>query len=85
MKRNITNRRDVVTRKSYDRDLLIRIAIQKNGTTEIDREYNLKGRGIYILPSSIQIGLEKNILLRNIKRFNGNIEQIIDEIKGEAK
>ncbi|BDU67695.1 MAG: hypothetical protein TYPL_3480 [Candidatus Tyloplasma litorale] len=82
----INTRKDIVTKKKYNRDELIRISISKNGETQIDDRYNLGGRGIYVHPKSIDDGVKKNIILNNIKRFKGkNYEKLIEEIKKEAK
>ena len=77
----IVNRKDIITRKIICRDKLIRISIDKNGKTTIDKEYNKGGRGLYILPSSIEKGLRKNIISNHIKRFGGDINQILDKLK----
>lgn len=77
----IVNRKDIITGKIICRDKLIRISIDKNGKTTIDKEYNNGGRGLYILPSSIEKGLRKNIISNHIKRFGGDINQILDKLK----
>lgn len=77
----MNQRTDSVTRKTYDRDELIRVAIQKNGDTTIDKEYNHGGRGIYIHPSNIQKALDKGILKNKVKRFGGNINNIDEQLK----
>gem|GEM_PF-2190264 len=73
MKRSMKiNRKDIVTRKIFDRNELIRISIAKNGVTKIDYNKNLGGRGIYIHPDSVKKGLESKILIKNINKFHGN-------------
>lgn len=79
------NRTDLVTNTIFDRDDLIRISISKNGVTKIDYNHKLGGRGIYIHPSSIEKGLQKNIIRKKINRFNGNLDDIIEELKKEIK
>ncbi len=74
------NRKDIVTGKIYDRNNLIRICIDKSGTTSIDRNLNIKGRGIYIHPNSILVGMKKRILEKKIKKFGGSFEQIKDNL-----
>lgn len=81
----MNQRRDILTSKQYDREELVRIAIQKNGDTTIDKNFNKGGRGIYIHPTSIKKALEKGVLDKNIKRFNGNIKQIIDLLNAEVE
>lgn len=78
------NRKDIVTKKILNRDSLIRISICSDGTTSIDKNFNKGGRGIYVSKNSIETGLEKNIIKKNIKRFGGNIDSIINELKKEA-
>ncbi len=80
----MNQRRDILTNKSYDREELIRISILKNGETSIDKEFTLGGRGIYIHPSSLKKTLDKKILERHIKRFNGDFSQIKDLIIQEV-
>ncbi len=79
----LNNRKDIVTNKTFNRNELIRISILKDGTTSIDKEYNLGGRGIYIHPSSIEVAIDKGILKKNINRFKGNYESILIQIKEE--
>ncbi len=79
------NRKDVVTNKKVDRNEMIRISISKDGVTSIDRNFNNGGRGIYVLKSSIKIGIEKKILQKNIKRFGGDISNILNELLKEAE
>ncbi len=74
-------RTDAVTRKTYNRDELIRVAIQKDGTTTIDKEYSQGGRGIYLHPTSIDKALDRGILKNQIKRFGGNIKDIEQQLK----
>ncbi|NQX83337.1 MAG: DUF448 domain-containing protein [Mycoplasmataceae bacterium] len=85
MRSLINNRKDIITSKTYSRNLLIRISVFKNGVTRIDKEYNLGGRGIYVLPTSIKKGLENNFIKKNIKKFKGNIDDIKKELLKEAK
>ncbi len=82
---NINKRKDIVTHQRYERDELIRISMQKDGTTNIDKDYNLGGRGIYIHPSSIDKAIEKKILKSQIKRFKGNYELIIEQLEKEKR
>ncbi len=79
----LNKRKDIVTQNRYERDELIRIAIQKDGVTTIDKEHSHGGRGIYIHPSSIAKGIEKNILKSQIKRYKGNYNSIIERLKEE--
>lgn len=74
-------RTDIVTNQKYERDELIRIAIKKNGETTIDYEFNQGGRGIYIKYESIKMGLNKNIIKNKLKRFNGNMVSIKQELE----
>ena len=86
MMRSMTiNRTDLVTNKIFDRSDLIRISIDKKGVTKIDYNHKLGGRGIYIHPSSIEKGLQKNIIKKKINRFSGNLEDIIEDLKKEIK
>lgn len=78
---NLNKRKDVVTNKRYERDELIRISILKDGTTTIDTEYKLGGRGIYIHKDSIPKGIEKGIIRNNIKRFKGDYETILKQLE----
>lgn len=80
----MNQRRDVLTNKSYNREELIRISILKNGNTMLDKKFTLGGRGIYIHPSSLKKALDKRILERQIKRFNGDFSQIEDLIIQEV-
>ena len=80
-----TNRTDIVTKKIFDRNELIRISINKNGVTRIDDDYNLGGRGIYVHPKSIEKALKSKILLKKINKFGGNWENIIDLLKKKIK
>ena len=77
------NRKDIVTHKLYDRNELIRISITKDGVTKIDHNKNLGGRGIYIHPTSIEKAIKTKILIKNINKFQGNWENIIEDIKKE--
>ncbi len=61
----------------------MRIAILKNGTTKLDKNYSFGGRGIYIHNSSIKIGFEKDILKNQIKKFDGDYNSISDELVKE--
>lgn len=79
----MNQRTDIVTKQLFNRDELIRIAIQKDGTTTIDSNYKDGGRGIYIHPTSIEKALKHKILENHLKRFKGNINQIIDTLKEE--
>ena len=74
------NRKDIVTNKIFEREKLIRISICNDGTTSIDNDFNKGGRGIYVLKTSIEIGLEKNIIKKNINKFGGDINSIINEL-----
>lgn len=85
MRNSINNRRDIVTKKSFPRNELIRISISKEGLTKIDKEYKLGGRGIYVLPESIKEGLNNKIIFKNIKRFKGNFEEIKEDLLKEVK
>ena len=86
MKRSMeVSRKDIVTKEILKRKDLIRISISSDGTTNIDKDFNMGGRGIYISKSSIKIGLEKKIIKKNINRFGGDINSIIDELMKEAK
>ncbi len=78
---NLNKRKDIATNVRYERDELIRISITKDGTTQIDKEYNLGGRGIYIHPNSIDKAIEKGMLKSNIKRFKGDYDFIIKQLK----
>lgn len=80
---NINTRRDIVTNKRFERDELIRIAVLKNGETLIDKDYSKGGRGIYVHPTSIEQGINKNIIKSNINRFKGNWELILEKLKEE--
>ncbi len=77
----INKRKDIVTQERYERDELIRISITKEGVTKIDKEYNLGGRGIYIHPSSIDKAIEKGILKSQIKRFKGDYDSVLEQIR----
>lgn len=77
----INKRKDIVTQERYERDELIRISITKEGVTKIDKEYNLGGRGIYIHPSSIDRAIEKGILKSQIKRFKGDYDSVLEQIR----
>lgn len=79
----MNQRKDIVTKQLFNRDELIRVAIQKDGTTTIDSHYKDGGRGIYIHPSSIEKALKHNILDNHLKRFKGDINQIIDSLMEE--
>lgn len=79
----MNQRTDIVTKKLFSRDELIRISIQKDGTTSIDKEYKDGGRGIYIHPDSIEKALKHKILENHINRFKGNIEQIKEQLMEE--
>lgn len=81
----LNKRKDVVTNKRYERDEMIRISIQKDGTTTIDKDYNAGGRGIYIHKDNIKQAIEKKTLIGNIKRFNGNYEDIVEALKQEVE
>lgn len=81
----MNTRKDIVTNKVFDRNELIRIAIQKNGETLIDKNFSMGGRGIYILPTNIEIALEKKILERQVKRFKGNFSNIEKTLIMEVK
>lgn len=85
MRSSVNNRKDIVTRKSYKREELIRISILKDGVTSLDKNYNKGGRGIYVHPTSIKAGLENNIILKNIKRFKGDINMILENLKKEIR
>lgn len=86
MKRSMeVSRKDIVTKEILKRKDLIRISISSNGTTKIDKNFNMGGRGIYVSKSSIKIGLEKKIIKKNINRFGGDINSIIDELMKEVK
>lgn len=84
MEATLNQRKDILDNKTYDRDKLIRIAVQKDGATAIDREYKLGGRGIYILPSNISKAIDKKVIERQVKRFNGNFKDIEDTLKEEV-
>ncbi len=78
---NLNKRKDIVTNQRYERDELIRISVLKNGETNIDKEYSLGGRGIYILPSNIDEAIKRGILKSQIKRFKGDYETILKQIE----
>lgn len=78
------NRKDIVTKKIINRNELIRISISSDGVTSIDKDFKKGGRGIYISRTSIEEGISKNILKKNIKRFGGDINSIIIELKKEV-
>ncbi len=80
MNKKIVFRTDLLTRKKFPREKLIRICITKNGETLIDYKNNIQGRGIYFKRESLDNLLRKNILKANIKRFNGKIEDIENEL-----
>ncbi len=79
----LNKRKDIVTQERYERNELIRIAIQKDGVTTIDKEYNQGGRGIYIHPSSMGKAIEKNILKSQLKRYKGDYSSIVELLKKE--
>lgn len=84
MTKSLITRKDIVTHEIIDRNKLIRISIQKNGVTRIDKEYTFGGRGIYFKPSSVKEGIENKIIYRNIKRFKGSFNEIKDELLKEV-
>lgn len=83
MMKKVITRKDILTKNIYNRTELIRISIQKNGDTFLDKEYTLGGRGIYIHPSSLEKGIKNNSLKSNISRFGGDIKLIEEELRKE--
>ncbi len=73
-------RKDVVSGNIFNRDELIRICIDKNGATFIDKEFNIKGRGIYVHPDNLEIAFKKRILERQVRRFGGSLEKIKEQL-----
>lgn len=74
----INDRKDVVTNKRYKRSELIRVAILKDGSTLIDKDYSLGGRGIYIHKTSIELINTNNYLKGNINRFKGDYDKVVE-------
>lgn len=78
-KRNI--RRDIVTKEKFNKEKLLRIVVTKKNKTFIDKDFNIEGRGIYIHKNNILKGLEKGIIEKNVKKYNGSFKEIEDELK----
>ncbi len=76
----VNDRKDIVTNKRFKREELIRISILKDGTTSIDENYTIGGRGIYIHPTSIEQGIDRDIIKRQIKRFKGEPKVVLQQL-----
>ncbi len=78
---NLNKRKDILTNQRYERSELIRISILKNGETNIDKEYTMGGRGIYILPPNIDEAINRGVIKSQIKRFKGDYETILKQLE----
>lgn len=76
----VVQRSDILTRKCYPVDRLLRIALIE-GKLYADVENKLGGRGIYILkdPSSLEKLRKKNVLMRYSKITD--FEILFEEVK----
>ncbi len=74
-------RRDALTGALHPKDKLIRIDISKDGTTTIDKDQKMNGRGIYVSAESKDL-LTTNParLISQLRKHNGSLE-IIEELK----
>lgn len=77
----MTERKDIVTNERFDRSELIRISVQKDGSTTIDHSLNGKGRGIYVHPTNLKVALDRNVIKGQVKRFKGDFTKIELELK----
>ncbi|BDV02590.1 MAG: hypothetical protein HPAVJP_4790 [Candidatus Hepatoplasma vulgare] len=79
MKNKIENKRtNVIDHKKYEKDLLIRIAITKDGNTILNS--NL-GRGIYFKIETLKNIRDLKTLKFYVNKKNGNFSQIEEEVK----
>ncbi len=76
----VNDRKDIVTNKRFKREELIRVSILKDGTTSIDENYSMGGRGIYIHPTSIDNGINRGVIKKQIKRFKGDPEAVLQQL-----
>lgn len=79
MKNKIENKRtNVIDHKKYEKNLLIRIAITKDGSTILNSKL---GRGVYFKIESLKNTRDFKRLKFYVNKKNGNFSQIEEEIK----
>lgn len=77
MKKEIL-RTNVFDKKKYQKSLLIRIAILKNGTTILNSQ---EGRGIYFKREDLNSNSKLDFLKYKIKQKKGNFDSIKIELE----
>ncbi len=73
-------RLDIVTRRSYPKDLLLRF-VYSNGILVFDKNQTMSGRGVYISPSSMENPKIERCLSKAFKS-NITIKIVKDAING---
>lgn len=79
---------DLLSRKSYPRESLIRLALLKDKGLVLDEEGTIKSRGIYLYPDEKTLAKvkAKGLLRRYQKKIDDSLyEEISDAIKRREK